>query len=348
MLVGLAIALPIAALAGWPDDLGADTVVRLVISGAGNVIGLALVYTGVRFGRVGVITSVASTQGAIAALLAIIDGERPEPVTLAGFAFVGVGVAMVVYQAAEAAEAADPRAARLSILLGSAAAVIFGISLFATGQASQDVPSAWIALPARIVGVGVLLVVLAAGMRPLGRPAAARLAAAAGVFEVIGFVSFAVGAKEGIAITSVVASQFAALVVVGAFLVFRERLSRRQVAGVGVLAVGVALVALGGRSAQDGRQSWVGGPSVASPRARTHRHLLRHALGQVRRARPVGGAGGRRSPRRRASSRTPRRTRRRASCRATPSRRRCSTSSSSSARPTSPTPVIVFSNREAG
>jgi small multidrug resistance pump len=246
VLVGLAIAVPIAALAGWPEDLDGGTVVLLVISGAGNVIGLGLVYTGVRLGRVGVITSVASTQGAIAALLAIVAGERPEPVTLAGFALVAGGVAMVVYQAAESAEVADPRAARLSILLGAAAAVVFGIGLYAAGAASQDVPSAWIALPARVVGVGVLLVALAAGMRPLGRPAAARLAAVAGVFEVIGFVAFAVGAKEGIAVTSVVASQFAALTVIGAFVVFRERLSPRQVAGVGVLAVGVALVALGG------------------------------------------------------------------------------------------------------
>jgi small multidrug resistance pump len=65
------------------------------------------------------------------------------------------------------------------------------------------------------------------------------------VFEVLGFVSYAVGAREGVAVTSVVASQFAALTVVGAWVVFRERLMRRQVAGVGVLAVGVALVALG-------------------------------------------------------------------------------------------------------
>jgi drug/metabolite transporter (DMT)-like permease len=48
-----------------------------------------------------------------------------------------------------------------------------------------------------------------------------------------------------VAVTSVVASQFAALTVVGAWIVFRERLIRRQIAGVGVLAVGVALVALG-------------------------------------------------------------------------------------------------------
>ena len=58
-------------------------------------------------------------------------------------------------------------------------------------------------------------------------------------------MSYAVGAREGVAVTSVVASQFAALTVVGAWVVFRERLLTRQVAGVGVLAVGVAFVALG-------------------------------------------------------------------------------------------------------
>jgi drug/metabolite transporter (DMT)-like permease len=247
MLFGFVVAVPLAVAAGMPeDDLTGATIARLAVSGAGNVIGLALVYTGVRYGRVAVVTSLASTQGAIAALLAIGAGERPGALPLAGFALVATGVTMVVFESAEDAERADPRRARVSIVLGAAAGLVFGISLFATGEASDAVPATWIALPARIVGVAVLLVALAAGMRPLVRPAAARLAMAGGTFEVLGFISYAIGAREEVAVTSVIASQFAALTVVGAWIVFHERLVRRQVAGVGVLAVGVALVALGG------------------------------------------------------------------------------------------------------
>jgi drug/metabolite transporter (DMT)-like permease len=245
MLFGLVVAVPLAAAAGAPDDLDGDTIARLAVSGVGNVLGLGLIYTAVRYGRVAVVTSLGSTQGAIAALLAIIAGERPSAVTLAGFVLVAGGVLMVVLNSEEEDETAARPHGRRAIVLGAAAGLVFGISIYATGTASDEVPATWIALPARIVGVAVLLMALAAGLRPLVRPAAARLAMVAGVFEVLGFVSYAIGAREGVAVTSVVASQFAALTVVGAWVVFRERLVTRQVAGVGVLAVGVALVALG-------------------------------------------------------------------------------------------------------
>ena len=245
MLFGLVVAVPLAAAAGAPDDLGGDTIARLAVSGIGNVLGLGLVFMGVRYGRVAVVTSLGSTQGAIAALLAIAFGERPSALTLVGFVAVASGVLMVVLHSEEEDETAARPHGRRAIVLGAAAGLVFGISIYATGSASDEVPATWIALPARIVGVTVLLMALAAGLRPLVRPAAARLAMAGGVFEVLGFVSYAVGAREGVAVTSVVASQFAALTVVGAWVVFRERLVTRQIAGVGMLAVGVALVALG-------------------------------------------------------------------------------------------------------
>ena len=57
-----------------------------------------------------------------------------------------------------------------------------------------------------------------------------------------GFVCYAVGARHGIAIAAVLASQFAALAAVGAALLFKERLTRVGVVGVAVIAVGVAVV----------------------------------------------------------------------------------------------------------
>jgi drug/metabolite transporter (DMT)-like permease len=65
---------------------------------------------------------------------------------------------------------------------------------------------------------------------------------ASGLAEVAGFVSYAVGARHGIAIAAVLASQFAALAAVGAAVFFKERLTRVGVAGVVVIAVGVAVV----------------------------------------------------------------------------------------------------------
>ena len=47
----------------------------LVIGGVGNAGGLLLVYRGLRVGKVGVVAPIASTEGAIAALIAILAGE---------------------------------------------------------------------------------------------------------------------------------------------------------------------------------------------------------------------------------------------------------------------------------
>jgi uncharacterized membrane protein len=176
MLFGLMVAVPLAAAAGAPDDLDGATLARLAVSGVGNVVGLGLVYVGVRYGRVAVVSSLGSTQGAIAALLAIAAGERPSAPALAGFVLVAAGVLMVVVDSEEEDETASRPHGRRSIALGAAAGVVFGVSIYATGSASDAVPAAWIALPARIVGVGLLLVALAAGMRNQELPAEASLA----------------------------------------------------------------------------------------------------------------------------------------------------------------------------
>ena len=62
----------------------------------------------------------------------------------------------------------------------------------------------------------------------------------AGVFEVVGFALFAFGARHGIAVSAVLSSQFAAIAAIAAYVLFRERLSPVQLAGVGVIVIGVA------------------------------------------------------------------------------------------------------------
>jgi drug/metabolite transporter (DMT)-like permease len=66
------------------------------------------------------------------------------------------------------------------------------------------------------------------------------LVLASGVLEILGIVAYSIGARHGIAVAAVLSSQFAAMAAVAAYLVFRERLARVQVAGVAVIAVGVA------------------------------------------------------------------------------------------------------------
>jgi drug/metabolite transporter (DMT)-like permease len=65
-----------------------------------------------------------------------------------------------------------------------------------------------------------------------------------GFAEVIGFTCFAIGAQYQVAVTSVLASQFAPIAAVMAFVLFKERLGRLQVTGVGIIVVAVAALSV--------------------------------------------------------------------------------------------------------
>jgi drug/metabolite transporter (DMT)-like permease len=87
---------------------------------------------------------------------------------------------------------------------------------------------------------------------PLFRTVALRASSSStGLFEVAGFALFAVGAHHGIAVAAVLSSLFAAIAAAAAYFLFRERLTRTQAAGVGVVVAGVA--ALTGVRAQSQR-----------------------------------------------------------------------------------------------
>ena len=60
--------------------------------------------------------------------------------------------------------------------------------------------------------------------------------------EVLGTLSFAIGARGSVAIAAVFASQYAALAAVAAFLLYREHLTRRQRSGLVAIALGVAVL----------------------------------------------------------------------------------------------------------
>ena len=73
--------------------------------------------------------------------------------------------------------------------------------------------------------------------------AAAPFVTLVGLCEVAGIATFAIGARDSAPVASVIASQFAGIAAVSAFVLFGERLSRVQVIGVVVIATGVAALA---------------------------------------------------------------------------------------------------------
>jgi drug/metabolite transporter (DMT)-like permease len=237
MIVGLFVAAPGAAAQSGSVSLGWSQLGWLALSGAGNVCGLLLVYVAFRTGKVGLVAPIVSTEGAIAAVIAILAGESLGVST--GVLLVVITAGVIVSAAAEdepGAGGSDLRAAGLAAL----AAFAFGASIYATGRVSEELPLFWAALPARVAGVAAVALPLALTRRLRLTRAALPYVVVCGVGEVLGFLSYAVGARHGIAIAAVLASQFAALAAVVAYLAFGERLGRVRTAAVVVIAAGVA------------------------------------------------------------------------------------------------------------
>lgn len=248
MIVGLAIALPSAFVTGVPDGMDGSAWLWLGVSGAGNVGGLLCIYAAFAHGKVGLIAPITSTEGAVAALIAVLAGESLGGAAGAVLAMIVLGVVLASIpppelsdvNVADASAPAGAANASVAVALAVAAAVIFGLSLYASGRVSQDLPISWVVLPPRVVGVVVVAIpLLVRGRLELTR-AALPLVVLSGVTEVLGYVAYGLGSRHGIAVTAVFGSQFAALTTLGAWFLFRERLGRIQLAGVVTIAVSVA------------------------------------------------------------------------------------------------------------
>ncbi len=240
MTVGLLVAAPAAAIAGAPENLDDGAVGWLVLSGAGNVVGLLCAYSALRIGKVGVVGPIASTEGAVAALISVAAGERLAPGAGVALAAITVGVALATRSTADRGDTrrSDSRAA----LLAAGAALSFGLSLYATGRVGRELGIAWAVLPPRVVGVAAIAIPLAVMGRWRLPRAALPLVVVCGLCEVLGFASFALGARHGLAVSAVLASQFAAIAAVVAYFAFNERLARVQVIGVTTIVVGVSVL----------------------------------------------------------------------------------------------------------
>jgi len=102
MLLGLAALAVIAPATGLPAHVGPGALAWAVGAGVGSAIGLSLLYRAVRLGRVGVVTPIASTEGAVAAVLSIALGERLTLSVALCLAVVALGVVVVTLRGSAA------------------------------------------------------------------------------------------------------------------------------------------------------------------------------------------------------------------------------------------------------
>ena len=197
-----------------------------------------MMYRALRIGKVGVVAPIASTEGALAAVLSIALGER----LTAGIAICLSVIALGIFVVTLRGSATDIHL-RPS-LYAMAAACSFGIGLVGSSKAGHELGAIWTILVARIIGVSVIAGPLIV-RRTLPRPGRVWwMVTFSALAELIGFAAFIGGSKNGVAIPAVLASQFAAVAAATSYVVFGERLGVRQRAGAVVIFVGVAALSL--------------------------------------------------------------------------------------------------------
>ena len=270
MIVGVIIGLPVALASPAEHAATAGDVAILALSGVCYVVGLQLTYAALKVGKVSIVAPIVATEGAIAATIAIVLGD---PVTLAAASILGILVVGVILSSMEPARPdvaagafdvtadalempadlsvaavklqapQDPALTRRTAAIAVVAALVFGVGLVAAGRSSHVFPIAWVALTGRLIGlVGVAIPLALRGRLTVTRRALP-LVLVAGTGEVVGSMLSVWGSRESIAITAVMGSQFAAIAAVVAFLLFGERLGRRQAIGVLVIVIGVTALA---------------------------------------------------------------------------------------------------------
>jgi drug/metabolite transporter (DMT)-like permease len=242
MLIGALFSIPLLALDEPPPRIEPGNLAWLGVAGLGYVVGMVLGFSALAAGKIPVVAPILSTEGAIAATIAILAGEA------AGLPFIvmlGVLTGGVFLTALEPGVRVDVtrREDRRTAALSAAAALAFGIGLFASGHASASFPLTWVAAVGRFAGVALITMPLAITRRLRFERAALPFLLFSGAVEVLGMLTFAWGARESIAVTAILAAQFAVLAAVIAHRL-GERISTRQWVGVVVVAIGVTAVTI--------------------------------------------------------------------------------------------------------
>jgi drug/metabolite transporter (DMT)-like permease len=249
MAVGFVVAIGPALLAR-PVPLGPGEIAMLIVTGISHNLGLLLAYAALSVGRVSLVAPITSTEGALAALIAVVLGEQLPVLTAVLLACIAAGVVMAaVERSADRPDAVDATATRRAALLALSAALTFSVGLVLAGRLGDaGVPPAWVMAVSRTIGTLLIALPLALTGRFRLTRNALPLVVVAGVLEVAGGAVYVVAATDDIAIAAVLSSQFAAIAAFGAFLLFSERLQRVQVVGIVTIFAGVTALSVLGAS----------------------------------------------------------------------------------------------------
>ncbi len=235
----LGVAALVLGLLLFPADIvTAGDIVWGVIAGVGGAIGLGLLYRSLAEGTMAVVSPVAAATSAI--LPVIVDLATGGG--LSTLAVIGIVIALVAIVTI-ARERSHKRLSPRLLVMAVAAGAGFGTFFVAIAQ-TAEASGFWPLVGARAatIPLGFLLHRL---LEPPTRPGGASLRwiAGAGLFDMAANLLIAAALQRGpLGIVSVLSSLYPAVTAMVAMVVLKERLSRTQVAGVGLAMLAVVLL----------------------------------------------------------------------------------------------------------
>jgi drug/metabolite transporter (DMT)-like permease len=229
------------------EPLGAD-IWLLVLNGAVGAFAYATHYKALELGPVAVVSPIGAGYAVVGVGLAIaILGERPSALALTGAGIAVMGVALVSTDLKKFREGIKNHVPGLRWSV--AAAIGFGVSGFLLGWISQRagwIPGLW---GSRVAQVIFFLPLAGTFRRELGRLRLGPglwIALIAGAADILGVVTYSIGATRGfISIVLAASAVFPLIAITLSIVVFKERVVANQVAGIGMVVGGLLLLGLG-------------------------------------------------------------------------------------------------------
>ena len=226
-------------LASGASPPGGRAIAVAAVAGAGNITGLAALLKAAQFGSVSIVSAIGALGTALPVVVGLVTGDALSAFQVAGIVCAIFG-AVLAAQRSEHAHL-DPS----GVLWSLVAALGFGVFLVALPEAAES-GTVWALLDARIA-VCVFLVlgclVLRAEVARPGRDLP--LMTLPGLLLLAGTLMYAEATSRGLLSVSAVLASLATVVTAAlAFVVWHERLSKVQWAGIAVATLGVVLLAL--------------------------------------------------------------------------------------------------------
>lgn len=231
------------AAVGIRGDVGWRSFWVGLLAGVGGGVGLASFYRALSLGTMSVVSPIAACGAVVPFAIAIVTGERPSGLALAGAA-AALGGAVLASLDERRSESADRARA---VTLAAVAAVALGLFVYFLGLGSREGDVLSTLVGARVGSLSFLVAACGVQRSSLRLPRASLAAVAAvGLADVSANALFALASGHGLlSLVSVLGSQYPVVTVLLAHVLLGERLTRPQRVGVFVALAGVAAIAAG-------------------------------------------------------------------------------------------------------